>query len=71
MTNSRKGDAIFGTGYGTVGALSPAKSEREPSSNKKIEQFIPNAALMSYHEPTENNLTRLEYSNSEITQDEF
>ncbi len=37
VTNSRKGDAIFGTGYGTVDALSPAKSEREPSSNKKIE----------------------------------
>ena len=43
VTNSRKGDAIFGTGYGTVGALSPAKSEREPSSNKKIDQFIHNA----------------------------
>lgn len=36
-SNNSKGDAIFGAGYGTVGALSPARSEREPSSNKKID----------------------------------
>jgi hypothetical protein len=62
VTNSRKGDAIFGTGYGTVGALSPAKSEREPASNKKMNSFLRPPDQITQQEPTENNLTRLEYS---------
>jgi len=59
---------VFATGYGTVAALSPAKSDNGRSAiNDTMQQLLIDNGQAMLFEPTEHNITGLEYSISDIT----